>query len=422
MRKIETKKLTFVNSKSLLVTLDIGKENHYGYCRCPDRTEIKPFEFSNNRAGFEKLWACIAATKTAKGLEEVIVGFESTGCYGEPLVHFLKDRPVKLVQVNPMHTKRLKELQGNSPGKTDWKDPKVIADIIEFGHSLTVVIPHGSAAELRRLTQARERTIKRRTAMSNQLQDLVFISFPEFLTVMRGVKSKSARRMLQTYPSPLAILEAGIGNVAAFLKQVSRGKLGMDRAKTLYEAAGQSVGITEGRFSVIFEIKVMLEEMANCESQIKQVEREMSRYLDEIPYSHLILSMKGIGRVTTAGIIGEVGDFSKFHTQNEIFKHAGLDLFEISSGQHKGSKRISKRGRSQLRKQLFFAAINTIRKGGIMHEQYQEHLRKGMKKLKALVAIARKLLGVIFALVRTDCEYQLDYRDVMVAQRLKKAA
>lgn len=110
----------------------------------------------------------------------MVVGFESTGQYAEPLLHYLTKRRVALVQVNPMHTKRLKELQGNSPNKTDQKDPKVIADIIELGHALTVIIPEGAAAELRRLTQARERAIQRRTALFNQLQDLVFVLFPEF--------------------------------------------------------------------------------------------------------------------------------------------------------------------------------------------------------------------------------------------------
>ena len=79
-----------------------------------------------------------------------------------------------------MHTKRLKELTGNSPLKTDRKDPKVIADIIELGHALTVVIPEGPAAELRRLTQGRERTIKSRTRLFNQLQSLWQLAFPSF--------------------------------------------------------------------------------------------------------------------------------------------------------------------------------------------------------------------------------------------------
>ena len=63
-----------------------------------------------------------------------------------------------------------KEFQGNSPGKTDRKDPKVIADIKELGHDLKELIPEGAADELRRMTQARERAIRRRTALFNQIQ------------------------------------------------------------------------------------------------------------------------------------------------------------------------------------------------------------------------------------------------------------
>jgi transposase len=58
------------------------------------------------------------------------------------------------------------------------------------------------------------------------------------------------------------------------------------------------------------------------------------------------LSIKGLGTVSLAGLIGKVGDFSKFSTQSEIMKLAGLDLYEISSGKRKGQRRISKRGRS----------------------------------------------------------------------------
>jgi transposase len=422
MKKIETKKLKAVNSKTLVVAIDIGKETNMGYCRCPDRSEVKPFEFRNNRAGFEKFWGCVMDTKLAKALEEIVIGFESTGAYAEPLLHFLKEKPVRLVQVNPMHTKRLKEMNGNSPAKTDKKDPKVIADIIELGHALTVVIPEGAAADLRRLTQARERAIKRRTALFNQLQDLVFISFPEFLQVLKDVKTKSAQYLLRHWPTPLDIVEQGLDGLTSTLKTVSKGKLGAVKAQALLEAAESSVGIRDGRKSVTLEIQEMLCAIEACDGLILRLESALSHHLEEIAYSRLILSMKGIGKVTAAGLIGEIGDFSKFHQARELLKHAGLDLFEISSGKHKGNKRISKRGRSQLRKLLYFAALGTIRKGGIMHGHYQRHLQKGMKPIKALVAIARKLLSIIFALVRNQCEYLEDYQERMAAQRLRKAA
>jgi transposase len=409
MSKIETKKLKKVNEKTLIVTVDIGKTTNTGYGRCPNRNEIKPFEFFNNGQGFKKFWARIVQAKEANHLEEIVVGFESTGSYGEPLQHFLMKRSVPMVQVNPMHTKRLKELQGNSPSKTDRKDPKVIADIIELGHALTVVIPEGVAAELRRLTHARERAVRRRTGLINQIQDLIFIVFPEFLQIMKNIKTRSARYLLWHYPSPENIVQCGFKTLSTTLRRISRGKLNEERAQALYAAAENSVGLQEGRKAILFEMQEILSEIEFSDKFIEKVEQEMASLLPEIPYSHSILSLKGIGEVTAAGLIGEVGDFRKFHTLSEVMKLAGLNLFEISSGRHKGNRHISKRGRSLLRKILFFAAINTVRKGGVMHAAYQRHLDQGMPKIKALIAIARKLLRIVFALVRDHNVYIDNY-------------
>lgn len=404
MRKIRTK-LKYVNSNVLLATVDIGKDSFSGYARCPDGSEVRVSDFSNNLSGFRRFWDILDRTKKARGLEQIVLGFESTGSYAEPLLHFFKDKGVRLVQVNPMHTKRVKELCGNSPNKTDQKDPKVIADIIELGHALTVVIPQGAAAELRRLTHARERAIKRRTALFNQLHDLVFISFPEFLQVIKDIKTKSARYLLQYHAGPQDIVALGLDSLTRVLKRVSRGRLGTDKAQALFEAAGSSVGVREGRLGVSLEIQAMLEAIEACDRFVERLEIEMIRHLEEIPYSRPLLSMHGIGPITVAGVIGEVADFRHFETQKEILKLAGMDLFEISSGKHRGQRRISKRGRPLLRKLLYFAALNTVRKGGIMHEPYQKHLAKGMPRTKALIAIARKLLGIMLALMRTQSEY-----------------
>jgi transposase len=406
---IETKKLRIVNAKTLIVTIDIGKTLNMGYCRCLSGKETKPFEFSNNAEGFKKLWDCICWMKMSHHLEEVVVGFESTGAYGEPLVDYLRQNPVKLVQVNPMHTKRMKDLQGNSPGKTDRKDPKVIADIIGLGHALSVVVPEGAAAELRRLSLARERSIQRRTALYNQLQDLVFIVFPEFLQVIKNVKTKSAHYLLRHYPTPQDIRTCGVEALSSILKRVSRGKLGRPQSQALCDAAAQSVGLQEGRKGMLLEMEEILSVVEACNRFIEKLEEEMLAYLEEIPYSGSLLSVKGIGAITAAGLIGEVGDFRQFKTLREILKLGGLNLFEISSGQHKGNRHISKRGRSLLRKLLYFAAINTVRKGGVMHATYQRHLAKGMPKTKALIAIARKLLRTLFALVRNHSQYVENY-------------
>jgi len=407
VKRNKTKKLGKVNGNTLIAAIDIGKKANYGYFRAPDGQDVKPFAFYNLRDGFEKFWTKLLEFQKDHNLDEIVVGFESTGPYAEPLLHFLKIKEVTLVQTNPMHTKRLKELTGNSPNKTDEKDPKVIADVISLGHALTLVIPEGPAAQLRRLSQARERAIKSRTSMSNQLQHLLFVIFPELSWRM---KSKSVLHLVENYPTPQSIVGMGLDALCAILKKVSKGKLGRERAREIFEAAQKLVGITEGRESILKEIGHLVSNIGNENRFIDGLEKEMKHYLGKVPYSHSILSIKGIGKVSAAGLIGEVGDFRKFSTISEITKLAGLDLYEISSGRKKGQKRISKRGRSYLRKILFFAAINVVRSEGILNAQYREMLGRGMAKIKALIAICRKLLRITFAIVRDNTVYVSDHQ------------
>src|SRR3990167_1304742 len=103
------KKVSLINEKTLIVAVDLGKESNMGYCRAPNGFEVKPFKFSNNREGFDRFWDTIQAAMAEYELERAVVGFESTSSYGEPLQHFLKDKPgIVMVQVNPMHVKRIK--------------------------------------------------------------------------------------------------------------------------------------------------------------------------------------------------------------------------------------------------------------------------------------------------------------------------
>jgi transposase len=202
MRSLRTKGVKAVKEDTLIVTVDIGMASNTGYCTTVDRRDIKPFTFTNTREGLDTFWSMLLASKNRFRCSEVMVGYESTGPYAEPLVHYLVQRPVTIVQVNPMHTKRIKELNDNSPLKTDDKYPRVIADVLRLGHALSVVIPEGDAAYLRRLNNARERHVGERTALLNQLQQLVFLVFPEFKTVFNDVTVKTARHILTRYTTP----------------------------------------------------------------------------------------------------------------------------------------------------------------------------------------------------------------------------
>ena len=409
MRGIRGKKIRMVKEGTLIATVDIGMTTNTGYCTTIDGRDIKPFKFENTREGFEKFLYMIVASKNKFGCTEIMVGYESTGPYAEPLAQYLMDKPVTVVQVNPLHTKRLKEVNDNSPGKTDDKDPRVIGDVLRLGHALSVVVPEGDAAYLRRLNNGRERHVGERTALLNQIQQLVFLIFPEFKKVFKDVTIKTPRHILKIYTTPERIRTLDKDALGEEIRKRSWGKFGMREAEALINLARTTVGIKEGVAGIALDIQHVLVQLEALNAFIEEIETEMKKALDRIPYSARILSIKGLGVVTVAGLIGEVGDFSKFRTQAEIMKLAGLDLFEISSGKRKGQKRISKRGRHLLRKILYNAAVGTIRKNGIMCDCYARLIARGMVRTSALIVVAKKLLRIIHAMLRDGRDYIHNY-------------
>jgi len=136
MKSIKTQKTQLDNRETLIVAVDIAKRKNTGYYRFPDKTDVKPFGFFNNGHGFNMFWERIDKAMKNHGIKNVVVGIESTGSYGEPLIHYLRKKPVRIVQVNPMHVKRLKEVNGNSPNKTDDKDPKVLQILLNLAMPL----------------------------------------------------------------------------------------------------------------------------------------------------------------------------------------------------------------------------------------------------------------------------------------------
>ncbi len=395
----------FLNEKTLLVTADVGKYSNYCYARTPKGEELEPFEFHNTGSGFIMVYGIIKLFRKKHNLDRIVFGIESTGNYGEPLIHYMVNRGIQMVQVNPLHTKKVKEMRGNSPNKNDKKDPKVIADIIALHNGLTIVIPKGAAAELDRLVHFREILLEDKKRAYNQLESAIVPIFPEFLHIFKDLQIKTVEHLLKYYPLPESIIKLGLEDLIKILHTVSRGRIGRKRAEKFYEAALSSAGIKEGIEGTLMMIKNLYDKISLLDRQLSQVEESIGIKLSEVPYSRFIMSIKGIGPIITAAIIGEVGDLRKYDYAHQLQKLAGINLYEISSGKQIGQRHITKRGRHLLRKMLYYAALNVTKKGGILHDTYNNHLKKRMTKMQALTAISRKIICIIYALVRDSSDY-----------------
>ena len=155
------------------------------------------------------------------------------------------------------------------------------------------MIPERAAAELRRLTQARERAIERRTSLVHQVYGLVFTVFPEFLWPMKNIKTKTAHYLLKQSPRPRDIVAIGCEPLTEIMKKISRGKLGKARAEALYKAAVNSVGVREGQGSMVFEISQLMDGIEKTECSLDEIEGKMKEYLKKYPTVDLCYRYKG---------------------------------------------------------------------------------------------------------------------------------
>jgi transposase len=384
----------------------VAKRQHVAKILFPDGSESPPFSFPNHRRGFETFLAWLFSQREKASCDSLLVGLESTGHYWEPLAFFLEEIPgIRVVQVSPKHVKKTKEVYDNSPGKTDRKDAGVIALLIQMGRFQRLVLPKGPFAELRGYARLRERKMVELGVQRNLLHSLVDWVFPEYGSLFPKLEGKTSLTI--HYTTPEQILRAGPKSLSAAIHQASHGRLSAAFSQRLMEAASATIGLQEGIEAATFAIRNIAASVERIQEEIATIEKELTKVLAQIPYVPQLLSIPGVGKISSAVILGEVGDLRHYHKAEELIKLAGLNLFEISSGSHQGRRHISKRGCPLLRKCLFFAALRTVKTGGAFRAVYVRLTQVNrMQKTKALVAISRKLLLLVFALVRDDVAYQ----------------
>ena len=117
-----------------------------------------------------------------------------------------------------------------------------------------------------------------------------------------------------------------------------------------------------------------------------------------------MLSVDGVGLVTVAGFISEVGDISRFKNPKQIQKYAGFELVENSSGKHKGRTTISKRGRKIIY-QVVLPLIRINQEFGSIYDYYRKRIKNPLKGRQAMIAVGCKLIRVFFAIMTKSVVY-----------------
>lgn len=389
-----------IKADMLVIGVDVGKYFHVARGRFPDGTFTRPLSFASDNEGFTRFLTQVLAWQHQAACQDVIVGLESTGVYWESLAYWLADRQYRVVQVNPLHVHRSKELLDNTPTKTDDKDALLIADLVAQGKYLSFVMPRGVFADLRQLAAVRARLARDRTTQINCLHGLVSLIFPEFSNLYRDLSTKVARRLLYHYSTPEAVCGHTVAAMAHRVRKAGGVRLLEDKLALLKARAQTGVGIKEGQTALVVALRDTLAALDALDERIASFEARMASLLDETEEGGYLRSLYGVGPVSAAVILGETGGLSRYGSAEAVLKLAGLNLCEISSGLHTGRRHISRRGRPLLRQTLYFVALHHTREGTPLYEHYARLVNRGVPKPKALVALSCRLMRIMYALTR----------------------
>lgn len=184
-------KLSQITSTTLIVGIDIAKDKHVARAQDDRGFEFgKRIIFNNRIEGFEQLLSWISRLQKEHGKSELMIGAEPTGHYWLSLAYYLRAKDINFVLVNPMHVKKSKELDDNSPTKNDTKDARVIAQLIKDGRYSVPNLLDGIYAELREGIKLRDQLVKQLITIDNRIQNHIQRYFQNLMMYLKTGKEK----------------------------------------------------------------------------------------------------------------------------------------------------------------------------------------------------------------------------------------
>ena len=382
--------------------IDIGKKFHEA-CLVSQEGEIiiAPFRFTNSRSGFNLLREKIATFP----VKDCLVGLEATGHYWLNLYSELK-RDYQVKVINPLQSDSLRNLYLRKV-KTDKKDCLIITDLLRIGNLEETVVLDPKIRQLRQLARFRYELISQVKVQKQRIVGVLDMIFPEYQDFFSFPFVKTSRRLLKKWSSPRELEKVSLKRLERFLNKLPGRHLPQEKIKSLLEKTRQSIGQTEILDACTLQLKLLLEQLEFLEKQVKIVEEQIKKLLHQIPQK--LTTIPGIGEVLAGVILGEIGDISRFSSKKKLVAYAGLDASVRESGQFKGTRNhISKRGSPYLRKAIWQGAILSIRFNPKLKEFYQKKLSEGKKPMVAQGAVARRLTHIIYAILKTNQDYNLN--------------
>lgn len=384
------------------VGIDVGKTRHHA---CVHDTQAdtysKVFSFSVDRPGFQGL---LALLESQAPKEELLVGVEASGPYALTISYFLLEGGYQVVELNPYQASQFRKAQGKK-AKTDRVDARSLAAFLAVGSFKPLSLTDPLLENLRELTRFRADLLQDRTRQLNRLQENLALSFPELASHLASFGSPTVLALLETYPGPQALVAAGVEEIGAFLLQHSRGRLGRSQAQAIVQSAITTVGLLRRQRALGLKLELLAQSILALNAQLERVEGEIQDLFGQLPYDPSHFPVGGVQAL--AAILSEIQDIHRFPTLKQFLSHLGWCPKTFQSGSFRlEHPRMSHAGNPYVRRMVWMLAIQAVRSVPAYKEYFQQRTAAGKKKMHSIVAVGRKLLSVIYAVLKTGKPYQ----------------
>ena len=386
----------------IYVGIDVAKDKHDCFAMNSDgEILIEKLTITNNLDGFETLYNSLM--NFSDSLDNIKVGLEATGHYSNNILNFLTEKGFNIYLINPLQTNLYVKGQSLRKTKTDKLDAHVIATMLVSDNLKPYIPVSYHISELKSLTRHRFRLVKENSKFKTSLVRLVDIVFPELPKIVSSVAQKSCLALLYELPSAKDIAECNLTHLTHLLSDNSNKKFDREKALQIRDLARKSIGLNSN--SVSFELKQTISIIQFIQEQLDDVEKRIKEILKEI--NSPILTIPGISFKTAGSILAEIGDISRFDSPAKLLAFAGLDPSMYQSGKFFSTHSVMvKRGSKYLRFALMTAARMVCMNDATFNEFKNRKIAEGKHYMVTMGHVAKKLVRVIYYLLKTNNVYQ----------------
>lgn len=298
--------------------------------------------------------------------------------------------------------------------KDDAWDSRLIAETA-VGMPRLVKEPRSRNLQLASLLELRRIDSAEKTALMNRLHDRMLSESPAFEAAVSGMGLDSglALMIMRRWGGPLALRRCGRANLRrAVLAAPGMGPAAAARADAAYDAALSQATLGEGAEQAEAVVRELAGRLEACCARLGARRAEIDGALAAEPAAAILMSMPGVGPITAATFLAEVGDASGFRSADALAHYAGLSPKRAESGTSLDSSSKSVSCNRRLRSAMVLAANAARQVAGTPSAAYYERRRKpdelGRREghYHALIALARKMIGVLWAMLRDGATYE----------------